>query len=170
MSFDWKKTLAAIAPALATALGGPLAGVAVQTISTSLLGKPDGDEAEIAVAIQTGGADALLKLKQAENDFTVRMRELDLDLERIHQGDRASARDRQAKTGDKTPAILAGVITVGFFSVLIFMLLRGVPKEGGEALLVLLGALGAAWGSVVQYYYGSSKGSADKNNLFAKGR
>lgn len=168
MSFDWKKTLATIAPALATALGGPLAGVAVQTISGQLLGKPDGSEAEIAAAIQTGGADALLKLKQAEQDFTVRMRELDLDLDRIHAGDRANARDRQAKTGDHTPSVLAGVITVGFFSVLLFMLLRGVPQTGGEALLVLLGALGAAWGSVVSYYYGSSRGSAEKTQLLGK--
>lgn len=168
MSFDWKKTLATIAPALATALGGPLAGVATQAISAQLLGKPDGNEAEIAAAIQTGGTDALLKLKQADQDFAVRMRELDLDIDRIHASDRASARDRQVKTGDLTPAVLAGVITVGFFSVLLFMLLRGVPQTGGEALLVLLGALGAAWGSVVSYYYGSSKGSADKNALLGK--
>jgi len=165
MSFDWKKTLATVAPGLATALGGPLAGLAVQSISTALLGKPDGTDDEIEVAMQTGGMDSLVKLKQVENDFVVKMRELEVDVERIHQTDRASARDRQVKTGDKTPAILAAVILIGFFGILGYMLTHGIPENGGEALLVLLGSLGAAFGSVVAYYYGSSKGSADKNAL-----
>lgn len=165
MSFDWKKTLATIAPGLATALGGPLAGLAVQSISTALLGKPDGTDDEIAVAMQTGGMDSLVKLKQVENDFAAKMKELEVDLERVHQADRASARDRQVKTGDKTPAILAGVILIGFFGILGYMLTHGIPENGGEALLVLLGSLGAAFGSVVAYYYGSSKGSSDKNAL-----
>jgi len=168
MSFDWKGALKTVAPALATALGGPLAGVAVKSISDSVLGKPDGSEDEIAQAIQSGGADALLKLKQAEQQFILDMKKLDVDIEKLHADDRANAREREVKTGDKTPAILAGVITIGFFGILGYMLKYGTPEHGGEALLILLGALGAAWGSVVQYYYGSSAGSARKDELMRK--
>lgn len=163
---DWKKTLAAVAPGLATALGGPLAGVATQALSNALLGAPDGDEAQIAAALATGGTDALAKIKQAETEFKLKMRELDIDLERVHQADRASARDREAKAGDTlTPRLLAVFITLGFFGVLSFLLVWGKPEAGGDALLVMLGSLGAAFTAIVAYYYGSSSGSAAKTEL-----
>lgn len=165
MTFDWKKTLAAVAPALATALGGPLAGVATKAISDAVLGRPDGDEAEIAAAIQTGGADLLLKLKEADQSFAVEMGKLGIDLEKVHAGDRDSARRRQIELKDKTPPIMAYLITVGFFGVLAYMLVKGVPEQGGEALFVMLGSLGTAWIQCVTYYFGSSAGSAEKNRL-----
>ena len=80
MDVDWKKVVGAVAPGLATALGGPLAGVAVSALSEQLLGRPDGSEAEVATALRVGGSDALLKLKDAEQAFQTRMRELPLDL------------------------------------------------------------------------------------------
>ena len=166
---DWKKLAATVAPSLATALGGPLAGVAVSALSEALLGRPDGAEAEVAVALSTGGADALAKLKQAEQAFTVRMRELDIDIEKLHQADRDSARQREAATGDVwTPRLLAFGVTAGFFGVLGWLLSQGKPPDGGDALLVMLGALGGAWASVVAYYFGSSSGSAAKTEILAK--
>ena len=166
---DWKKVVGAVAPGLATALGGPLAGVAASALSDALLGRPDGSEGEIAQAVAVGGADALAKIKAAEQAFQVRMRELDIDLERLHQADRANARDREAKTGDVwTPRVLALLITSGFFGVLSWLLMQGKPADGGDALLVMLGALGGAWASVVSYFFGSSAGSAEKTALLSK--
>jgi hypothetical protein len=166
---DWKKLAAAVAPGIATALGGPLAGVAVSAISDKLLGKPDGTESEIATALATGGTDALAKLKEAEQAFQVRMRELDIDIEKLHQADRANARQREAATGDVwTPRLLAFGVTAGFFGVLGWLLSQGKPPDGGDALLVMLGALGGAWASVVAYYFGSSAGSAAKTDILAK--
>lgn len=166
---DWKAIVGAVAPALGTALGGPLAGLAVSAISDALLGKPNGSEAEIAVALKAGGPDALLKLKEADQRFAVRMRELDVDLERLHQQDRGSAREREAKTGDSfTPRVLALLVTAGFFGVLGYLLVSGKPQAGGDALLVMLGSLGTAWTAIIAYYYGSSAGSSEKTALLAK--
>lgn len=166
---DWKSIVGAVAPALGTALGGPLAGLAVSAISDALLGKPNGSEAEIAVALKAGGPDALLKLKEADQRFAVRMRELDIDLDRLHQQDRGSARERETKTGDSfTPRALALLVTAGFFGVLGWLLVVGKPADGGDALLVMLGALGGAWGATINYYFGSSSGSADKTALLVK--
>lgn len=165
---DWKKLVGAVAPGLATALGGPLAGVAVSAISDKLLGKPDGTEAEVAAVIANGGADALAKLREADQAFEVRLRELGIDLEKVHQADRADARGMAAKTGDVwTPRLLAFLVTVGFFGVLGWLLIGGKPTTGGDALLVMLGALGGAWGSIIAYYYGSSSSSAAKTELLA---
>ena len=158
-----------VAPTIATAVGGPLAGMATRAISEALLGKPDGGEAELIEAAANATPEQLLALKKAEQDFTVRMRELDIDLERISNEDRANARDREIKTKDWTPRLLAAAITVGYFGVLFFMLLNGLPTTGGsEAMLVMLGTLGTAWGGVVAYYFGSSAGSRDKNDTINK--
>lgn len=165
---DWKRLVATVAPALATALGGPLAGVATQALSAALLGNSDGSTEEVATAVLTGGADGLLKIREADHAFAARMAELEIDLERVHQTDRASARDRESKTGDRTPSVLAAVITLGFFGILWMMMTTGMPETGRDALLVMLGALGGAWTSVVAYFFGSSSGSARKTGAMER--
>ncbi len=170
---DWKNLVRTVAPGLATALGGPLAGAAVQTISTAVLGKPDGTEEEVAVAVASGGADALLKLKEAENAFTIKMKELDIDLERIHQADRASARDREIKTGDRiTPRVLAFVIVGGFLSMVTFVLLgkvSGITDPVAAGMIgTLIGYVSAKADQVISYHFGSSAGSAAKTDLLAR--
>ena len=167
----WKRVLRAAAPVIGTAWGGPLGGTVATVVSEKILGKPDGTETEIAQAIGNGGPEVLAKLKEAELAFTTRMRELDIDVEKIHQADRAAAREREAKTGDTfTPRALAMFVTAGFFGVLGFLLVEGKPQNGGDALLVMLGALGGAWASIISYYFGSSAGSADKTALLSKQR
>jgi hypothetical protein len=152
-----------VAPTIATAMGGPLAGMATKAISEALLGKPDGTEQELVEAAAKATPEQLLALKKAEQEFTIKMRELDIDLERIAGADRANARDREVRTNDWTPRVLAAAITVGFFGTLSYMLTYGLPRDGGEALLVMLGTLGTSWSAIIAYYFGSSAGSRDKN-------
>jgi hypothetical protein len=161
--------LGQVAPTLATAMGGPLAGLAVKTLSNVLLGNEEGTEADIAKAMQSATPDQLADIKKIDADFKVRMAELEIDLERISAGDRDSARKREMSVGDHTPKILAGTITLGFFGILFWMFVYGVPKNGNEALLLMLGALQTAFTGVIAYYFGSSAGSKAKNELLAKG-
>jgi hypothetical protein len=156
--------LGQVAPTIATALGGPLAGIAVKTLSSVLLGHENGSEEDISAAITSATPDQLAALKKIDADFKAHMKELDIDLERIAAGDRDSARQMQTATKDWVPKVLAVVITLGFFGILIWMLLNGMPKTGTEALLMMLGALGTAWTGVVNFYYGSSAGSKQKTD------
>ena len=156
--------LGQIAPTIATALGGPLAGIAVKTLSSVLFGHENGTEEEISSAMANASPDQLAALKKIDADFKAHMKELDIDLERIAAGDRDSARQMQTATKDWVPKVLAVVITLGFFGILIWMLLNGMPKTGTEALLMMLGALGTAWTGVVNFYYGSSAGSKQKTD------
>ena len=159
--------LGQVAPSIATALGGPLAGVAVRTLSGALFGHEEGTEQQVAEAITAATPEQLSAIKKIDADFKVRMKELDIDLERIAAGDRDSARQMQRETKDWLPKALAVFIVFGFFGILLWMMVFGLPKTGVEALLMMVGSLTSAFGGVVQFYFGSSAGSKEKNNLLA---
>lgn len=166
--------LQSVAPAIATAFGGPLAGTAVSALSAALLGKSDGSIEDIA-AIITGGKDPeiLLKLKQADHDFAVKMKSLDIDIERVNATDRESARKREMEVRDDTPSNLAYASFCGFFGVMALLIFVDVPEAAHDALMLMLGALGVIVTGVVQYYFGSSAGSTAKtamiNDVLKKG-
>lgn len=163
-SIDWRSIVGTVAPTIATALGGPLAGMAVNAVSQAVLGKPNGSETEIANAIAaSNNPDTLLKLKQAENDFAAKMQQMNIDLEKIAAEDRASARAREIAVRDKTPTVLAYLYTFGYFVVLGYVFKFGVSESAKELVNVLIGILSAAEVGIISYYFGSSSGSAAKS-------
>lgn len=93
-----------------------------------------------------------------------------MKLEEINAADRANARQREASTGDKTPKIIAFSVTGGFFGVLALLAYVEVPTGTKEVLYVMVGSLGTAWTSIINYYFGSSSGSASKQALLDKMR
>lgn len=62
---------------------------------------------------------------------------------------------------------LGALIVIGFFGILIFLVKQNV-YEGTINLAV--GALIAAFGTIVGYFYGSSKSSAEKTDLLKNSR
>lgn len=163
---EWKDIVGTIAPTIASALGGPLAGLAVGAIG-KVFGIDAATQEQVANAISGANADDLLKLKQAEYDFQKRMAELEVDVLRISNDDRDSARNRQIQLKDNTLPLLAICVTTGFFGVLGFMLLRDVPVSSKDVLNIMLGTLGTAWIQVMAYYFGSSSGSVRKDAIIA---
>ena len=69
------------------------------------------------------------------------------------------------KTKDIFFYALGALIVVGFFIVLVVLM---YTSKSPESVNMTLGALLEAFGTVVGYFYGSSKGSADKNDLINK--
>ena len=161
--------LAQVAPTVATALGGPLAGLAVKTLSEAMFGHQDGSESEVSAALMNATPEQLQKLKEIDASFKARMKELDIDLERIAAGDRDSARNMQMHTNDWIPRAMAIMVTFGFFGILTWLLTKGVPPTGSETLIYMLGALGTAWTGIVQFYFGSSAGSKAKTDALVQG-
>jgi hypothetical protein len=157
--------LSSVAPSIATALGGPLAGLGVKALSKALLGAEDFSEEAVMDAMATASPEQLAAVKKIDADFKVQMKSLDIDLERIAVDDRKSARDMQKETRDWIPRALAVSVTAGFFAILIYMLVYGLPTTGNEALLLLLGALQTAWGGIIAFYFGSSSGSQKKDAM-----
>jgi len=153
--------LAQIAPGIATALGGPLAGLAVSAISKAL----GIDEKDVQNTIDSGklSADQLASLKQAEIELQAKAQELGLNFEKLAVDDRKSARDMQAATKSFIPGALAIGVTIGFFGILVGLMTDNVTKS--DALLLMLGSLGTAWTSIVAFYFGSSASSQNKDAM-----
>jgi len=159
--------LRGIAPTIATALGGPMAGVAVRTLANELIGKPDASDDEVQAAILSATGQDLVRLKQIEADFSAQMAEAGVELERIAADDRASARLRQSKTGDIAPTVLGGAVIIGFFAVLAYVTIYGLPTESGPVLALLIGSLATGLSQVLNFYFGSSVGSKNKDGIIA---
>ena len=58
---------------------------------------------------------------------------------------------------------LAALIVIAFFVVLVLMIEKGT--DANPVLNVMVGTLGTITVMVASYFFGSSKGSADKNDI-----
>lgn len=172
MSGDWKAIVKAVAPSIATALGGPLAGLGVKAISEALLGHSNGTEADIAKAMADASGPDLVKLREIDAQFAAQMKALDVDLERIAAGDRDSARKREVQSGDAwTPRIIGGMALGGFLWATYWVLsgqVAGLTDPTTVALVgTLVGYVSAKADQVISYYFGSSVGSARKTEAMS---
>lgn len=156
-----------VAPTIATALGGPVVGLAVKALQ-GFFGVTSEKDLDAAVAGAT--PEQLVQMKKIDNDFKVQMANIGFEEDKLVYDDVASARQREEAVKDWIPATLAIGVTVGFFGILSWMLVKGVPKES-DVLLVMLGSLGTAWTAIIGYYFGSSIGArrnADALAVIAK--
>lgn len=64
--------------------------------------------------------------------------------------------------------VLAAIFIIGYFALIAFILLKIVPPENKEIALMLFGTLTAGVSMILSYFYGSSKGSDDKNEMLYK--
>lgn len=170
---DWKKIVGTVGPALATALGGPLAGVAVKQIGNALLGKPDAKEDEVAAAVAGATPADLIKLRELDQQFAEQMANAGIRLEEIAAADRASARAREITAHDSwTPRILAGVIVGGFLATC-YMVLTGYVAGLKDPMVsgivgTLIGYVSAKADTVISYYFGSSSSSRAKDDVIGR--
>lgn len=172
----FKSVMKTILPSLipALGLGGPLGQLAANAIGKAIGVEgltPEKAEAAIAAA-QEKDPEILLKLKQVDADFQLQMTKLGFEsaekLEEIAAGDRASARLREMSVRDRIPAILAVGVTAGFFLLLALFAFRDIPVASQTILNVLVGSLGTAWIGIINYYFGSSAGSAAKTAIMSQ--
>lgn len=159
MMNDLISMVSKFAPAIGTALGGPLGGMAV-----SALAKQFGVEDEVEAVTKAIKADpeAALKLKQLEHD---KFKAILADKNSAREREVAISSSEYAPTLNKivTPALALGVTGLSFvlFAVLIFV---EVKPEAKDILIYILGVLSAAVTQILSYYFGSSVGSKDKDD------
>jgi len=162
---DWLKT---IAPTIATALGGPLAGTAVALIGKAL-GMSDASQEKVIDAIKSSNLtpEQLSSIQQAEIAFKTRVMELGVDLERIASQDRDSARNMQVETRSKAPQVLATIVVAAWCLVQSVLLFHVIDDSMRELVIRVLGTLDAALMLVLGFYFGSSASSRDKDRIIS---
>jgi len=159
---DWLKQ---IAPTIATALGGPLAGMAVSAISKAVGVEPD--QVQDMISNNKLSAEQIAQVKLAEIELQKQAQELGLNFAKLEVEDRKSAREMQATTRSLMPPILAVAVTIGFFGIMGLMFFSKLDSNN-PAILMMLGSLGTAWTGIIAYYFGSSAGSQAKTDLLSK--
>lgn len=161
-------TLTNVAPTMATMLGGPLAGMAVSALEGALgldpgsAQTPQGQDA-LTKAVLGMSPEIAASMRKADQEFAVKLRELDIDADKIAQSDRDGARNMQVATKDITPRVIAAAVVGGLFGLLSVMSFHDLPPANHDALMLLLGSLNAAFGAVIGFYFGSSSGSQNKD-------
>uniref|UniRef100_A0A6M3LKM0 Uncharacterized protein n=1 Tax=viral metagenome TaxID=1070528 RepID=A0A6M3LKM0_9ZZZZ len=170
------------APLLGTVIGGPIGGAAGGVLAgvASLFDKSPDDPEGIVEAIRTD-PEAALKLRQFELEQKTELQRLAIQSDRMYLEDKQSARQREIEVTKATGSrdinlyILAYSFVAGFFIstiVISFLIFAGnIPSEVPQYAVFLLGSLfgtlSAGVTSVIQYFFGSSKGSSDKMKLFS---
>lgn len=162
----WLQILKTVAPTLATALGGPLAGTAVQAISNALTGKKDTPEAELEAIVNQGNPETLLKLKQEDHNFKIEMEKLGITKEELVYKDIDSARQRHMIVKDREPAYLAYLAMIVFAGLVYLVIGQAQLFADNEFAKYIIGiVIGASIGWVdkaYNFFLGSSIGSKSK--------
>lgn len=177
MSLDIGRIISTVAPWIATALGGPLAGTAVKAVTTALGLDSNADEDTVKQAIASATPEQLLALKKADEEYALKMQELGykqitdleslrIESEKVAAADRDSARERQKTLKDATVPVLAFIIVASFIATVAATLL-GFSKAETVLSGTLIGYLSAKAEQVVAYYFGSSSGSKAKDETLS---
>lgn len=167
---DFKSILEGFAkiglPILGAALPVP-GGAALGTMLSSMIGSDSAKPEDILVKL-TQDATALEKAKEFEETHQETMVKLALDAEQSRYAsevaDRSSARTMQQSTQSWVPPLLAGGLTLGYFGILALKLMGNIGATDvvvNDLLTTLRDGVMLAWA----FYFGSSKGSQDKNVL-----
>lgn len=143
--------LKAVAPVIATAVGGPF-GFAASAVLTAVLG--NSDPAAQEKALLSASPETLAAIKKADEDFQVQMKNLGVKEEQMKFDDRASARTREAVVKDTTPRNLAYMVLCGTGAA-IAAILMGWAKVDGALAGTLIGYMVAESRSALSYYFGA---------------
>jgi hypothetical protein len=168
---DYKAIIGTIAPWIASAIGGPLGGMAVGAVADAL-GLSDKTESSIKAALSGVTPEQMLALKTADQAFSLQMQALGFkqvsDMEALAAGDRKDARAMQLGNKSRIPAILSTIVTVGYFGVLLGMMTGKLTTGDNAAMLLMLGSLSTGWGVVMAFWFGTTSDSGRKTELLAQ--
>jgi len=116
---------------------------------------------------------AKLELFKLQQEGKLKELEAEVQQEKIAADDRASARSREmtmAQSGnrDYVPSILAVGLLVGFFGLLTLLVFVDIDPDAAKVLDIMIGSLGTGFITVLNYYFGTSSSSRNKDDTIAK--
>lgn len=174
---DWRNILSTVAPWIGAAATGGVP--ALVGMAASEVGKAFGKDVKptvdaIAAAISGATSEQMIALKQADQDFMVKMQQLGFEhiqtLEKVAADDRASARTMHTSLRDLSTPILSFLVVAAFFGAIYMLLSRQIAVEDSmrDVVFMMLGQLAAAFTQVLNFRFGTSAGSKEKNEILKR--
>ena len=168
------KIIGKVAPEIAKALGRPVAGIAFDYLSDKL-GKKVKAVEDIVEYIEGATQPQLADLRKLDQEFLAKMRQMDVDIERINAADRDSARSMQivalqgndvfAKRFLYWFAIGWSVVAAIYIVAITFI---PIPKDSIRFADINLGfMLGTIVTTIVKFFFGTSSSSSQKTDIMA---
>ena len=148
--------------------GGAVGGVVSLIADAFGIADPEPKPDQIMQALKAD-PEAAIKLQEIQMNHKTRLEEIALENDKAVIQDIQNARtasiERMKITGkvDFNQYILAWLVVVGFFALCITLAFAKV--EDNQAVLILFGALGAGFTQVMNYNFGSSRGSREKTSM-----
>jgi hypothetical protein len=159
LSMDWQSILKSLAPTVASAVLGPLGGVAVAAIGNAL-GVSEPTQDKIAKAIQTGSMtpEQISALKELEMKYQNDEQERGFKYADLAFQDRDSARKANVAGGIQNKLFwLSLLILSGTLGLEGYVLFHGLPANITDMVAGrILGLADSVSMLVLTYYYGSS--------------
>ena len=164
---DWLQTIGNIAPTVATAIGSPVAGEIISAVA-GIVGAKEPSTAAISDVINQGKltSEQITELKKYELQLQDLERERGFRYEELSTKDVADARARDVSSKDNVNRNLAYLIIVAFVATTACTL-AGVSKVDSVLAGTLIGYLSAKAEQILNYYFGSTRSSEQKNALLA---
>jgi hypothetical protein len=157
-----------VAPTVATVLGGPFAGMAIEMLGGALgISQPTQAKIESALASSQLNGEQLLALKKAEIDLQAKLADNGIRLEQIAVEDRDSARKMQIQQPSYWPGVLSAVTTLAVLAVIAARMI-GATLPSDPTTVQLIGSLTTGWGLCLSYWFGTTRNSAHKDVLLAQ--
>lgn len=160
---DWIAKLKEYAPHIASAVvsgGATLPALAIKAVSDAVGGDVK-DESALAGLVSGADPDLMLKIRQADNAFKIRMRELDVEIDSAELRNQEHAREQHKHS--PMPAVVTVMMTLIVTALLWALFYMEIPEGNRDVAYMLFGQATALWGSSVMYWVGTTRQSAEKD-------
>lgn len=182
MAFDLKTAIGSIAPTLASMLGGPLAGTAVNALCSAFGLAPTASADDVTKIVQTGMTpETIAAVRAADQKHAEIISQQGIDILKINNDydaamalavidDKKNARDNSVKGGTARPlfylSLVLLVCSLGCEAAVLFL---GYPKTVPDIVVGrVLGLMDAVAMMVLSFWYGTNNASERKTELLAQ--
>ena len=162
--------LMSVAPTIASALLGPLGGIAVAGLG-KIFGIDGATQKDITKAITDGKItpEQLAEIRKLEMQFQQHEQDLKFQYSELEFKDRDSARNLAITTHSVTPSLLTWLVVLLVLLAEGMLLFNQVPK-GVDPIIIgrVLGTMDSALIMVLSFWFGSNSTSSRKTELLAQ--
>lgn len=179
MDNNFKTIVSSALPLLGGLIGGPLGSQAGSIISRLVTGKDDSSPEQIQNSINNLTAEDILRLKQADNEMSIKLVQAQLDRAKLEYDDLSNARKTYIdaiKESDndsgfqalinRPPVILAYLLTILLTSFTLLFMFFPIQESARGIMELLIGAFTTCWIQAMSLFLGKiQKNPASQINI-----